>query len=174
MKIKFLTGIIILSSLWLNTNGQISLAKISWSGDKKEMILDSVLTIPINELLLPTIQSMENALQDLPVYMYESGLNAKVYILYNNEIAIKNSPRIRGLKEFDEALSNISDIILNTILPYLKLDSNIIYMLSVIIAYDIKIEEEKGIQYSIQYEKEKEQLGKKENNVITIIGNPKR
>jgi len=172
MKRKSLVFFALFLFLIVNLNGQILLRKISWNGDKEEIMIDSVLTVPFKDIFLPMTQNMQHALDGLPLYMYDLGINAKVYLLYNEEVLIKNSPRTRKIKEFDKLLSDVSDSILTAIFPYLRLNFDTIYMLSILIAYDIKIGSEGRTMYFIQYEAEKERFGDKRYNIITIRGYP--
>lgn len=149
-----------------NLHGQIILNEITWGGTKNEISLDSVLEMSTESLIFEALQDTE----DMPQHLhYDRGRYGKVFLIYEGQAMIGHSPRITGVETLDGALSNISDKILNTMLPYLSLKPKTIYLLGILI--NIEIEQwhkDEEIEYFINYEKERVHLGQKEYNVITI------
>jgi hypothetical protein len=166
MKIKSLICSVPFFFLVIILNGQISLKEISWNGDKKEISLDSVLKIPPSEFFSNIIKNLGELSQ---IETWYHGRYIKIYLLYNNEI---KGQWIRGNMSNTISFSKISDNMMNYIIPYLNINNDTIYLLSIGIEMYMRNREEK-INYFIYYVEEKELFGRKEYNVITIQDYPK-
>ena len=158
-------GVFILLSIHLY--GQITLHKVPWRGsENKEISLDSILPISAELFFQQILQGVE----EKPFYYDVHGRFGKVFLLYDGQLLVENFSRKTDMSEFDKFATNISDKILNAMLPYLSLPKKTIYKLEIFIFIeDMRRCEDNEVEYYfIEYEKEKELFGKKEYNVITV------
>ena len=159
-------GIGIFLLLLIHLNGQITLYKVPWRGNEnKEISLDSILQIPTDTFFLQILQEIKEQPFCYAIY----GRFGKVFLLYDGQILIEDFSRnFNDFMLFNNFVSNISDKILQAMLPYLS--PKTIYKLEIFINIEEMTwcKEDEEEHYFLQYEKEKDVLMKKAHHVISL------